>query len=64
MRDFLFMLSEKAIQKFKKLYEQRFKETLTDKEALRRATRLLNLYRAIYTPQNKKDYANRRKNHS
>ncbi len=61
MRDFLFMLSEEAVQKFKKLYEQRFKEKLTDKEALKRAISLLNLYRAIYTPDNKKELCQQKK---
>jgi len=69
VRDFLFMLSEKAVRKFKKLYEQRFKEKLTDKEALQRATQLLNLYRAIYAPliqgerNNENDHDNRKTNY-
>lgn len=42
------MLSEKAIQQFKKLYERRFNEKLSNKEAFHKANNLLNLYRAIY----------------
>lgn len=69
MRDFLFMLSEKAVQKFKKLYEQRFKEKLSDEEACQRANNLLNLYRTVYTPliqrgkNNENDYDNQKTNY-
>lgn len=44
------MISEESLEKFKKLYKQEFNEELSDDEALRQATRLLNLYRAIYLP--------------
>jgi len=50
VRDFYFMPSKEAVQKFKKLYEQRFKEKLSNKEAFHKANNLLNLYRVIYTP--------------
>jgi len=42
------MISQKSLKTFKKLFRARFKEKLTDKEALERATRLLNLYRVVY----------------
>jgi len=42
------MISQKSLEKFKKLYKERFKEELSDDEALRKATRLLNLYRTVY----------------
>jgi len=42
------MLSKKAIEKFKKLYKKRFGEELSDKVALDKATRLVNLYRTVY----------------
>jgi hypothetical protein len=63
------MLSEKAVQKFKKLYKQRFNEKLTDEEAYQRANNLLNLYRVVYTPRiqreknNENDYDNSKTNH-
>jgi len=44
------MIPKKSLQTFKKLYETRFKEELTDQEALKRATRILNLYRLLYRP--------------
>jgi len=44
------MISKKSLQTFKKLYETRFKEELTDQEALKRATRILNLYKLLYRP--------------
>jgi hypothetical protein len=52
------MISKESLEKFKRLYKERFKEELNDDEVLRRATRLLNLYRAVYLPlpyQNKND---------
>ena len=63
------MLSEKAVQKFKRLYKQRFNEELSDKEAYQRANNLLNLYRAVYTPliqgekNNENDYDNQKPNY-
>jgi len=45
---FVFMISQKSLKKFKKLYKERFKEELSNDEALRKATRLLNLYRTVY----------------
>ena len=42
------MPSEKAVKEFQKIYRERFKEELSDAEASRLATSLLNLYRAIY----------------
>lgn len=42
------MISKKSLEKFKELYKKRFKEQLSDDEALRKATRLLNLYRTVY----------------
>jgi len=45
---FVFMISKESLEKFKKLYKERFKEELSNDEALRKATRLLNLYRTVY----------------
>ncbi len=62
------MISKESLEKFKQLYKEYFKEELSNDEALRRATRLLNLYRAIYAPfllegyQNKENYDNRKRN--
>jgi len=42
------MISKKSLKKFKRLYKKRFGEELSDKVALDKATRLLNLYRAVY----------------
>lgn len=41
-------LSKEAVEEFKRLFKKRFKEELTDEEACRRATKLLNLFRAVY----------------
>ena len=42
------MISQPSLEKFKKLYHQRFNERLDDAEALGRANRLLNIYMAVY----------------
>jgi len=44
------MISKESLEKFKELYRKRFNEELNDEEVLRQATRLLNLYRAVYFP--------------
>ena len=55
------MISKESLEKFKRLYKEQFKEELNDDEALRRATRLLNLYRAIYAPFLLEGYQNNEK---
>ena len=42
------MISQTSLEKFKKIYHQRFNEELDDAEALGRANRLLNIYMAVY----------------
>lgn len=42
------MISQPSLEKFKKLYQQRFSEQLDDAQALGRANRLLNIYMAVY----------------
>ncbi|MDD2732269.1 MAG: hypothetical protein PHI53_03700 [Candidatus Pacebacteria bacterium] len=49
------MISKESLEKFKRLYKARFKEELGDEETLRKATRLLNLYRAVYIPYDEKE---------
>lgn len=44
------MLSREAIKEFKKIYERRFNQTLSDKESLEMATNLINLFKVIYRP--------------
>lgn len=44
------MISKESLEKFKRLYKKRFGEELTDQVALDKATRLVNLYRAVYGP--------------
>jgi len=41
------MLPKEAIEEFKTIYKEVFDEELSDPEALRRATRLFELYKAI-----------------
>jgi len=44
------MISKQSLKIFKRLFKARFGEELTDKEALERATRLVGLFRAVYSP--------------
>ena len=44
------MLPKEAIEEFKEIYQQVFKENLSDAEASRKASKLLNLYKAVYGP--------------
>lgn len=45
------MVTKEGLSKFKVLFKQEFGIELTDKEALERATRLLNLYKVVYLPE-------------
>lgn len=42
------MISQPALEKFKRLYQQRFGKELSDAEALDRANYLLNVHLAVY----------------
>ena len=42
------MLSNEAVKEFKMLYENEYKITLSDKEALEYGTRLVNMVSAVY----------------
>jgi len=46
------ILTKEAIQEFKEIYKKVFKEELSDEEAFRMASNLLNLYRVIYSKNN------------
>jgi len=41
-------LPQEAIDEFKKLYKAKFKQDLTEKEAIKRANNLFGLYEAVY----------------
>ena len=45
------MLPKEAIEEFKKLYKKHFGEEISDEEASRRANNLVDLYKAVYTPE-------------
>ncbi len=42
------MLSEKALKEFREIYRKKFGKDLSEKDALNKALRLLNLYKAVY----------------
>ena len=47
------MISKEAIEEFKVLYKKVYGEDISDQEALKRATNLLNLYSIVYSPVKK-----------
>jgi len=49
------MISEAALQEFKKLYVEEFGEEISDEEAMELGTNLLTLFHYIYRPV-KKDW--------
>jgi len=44
------MVSEKALQEFKKLWREEFGEDISDEKALEEATALLTMFDVIYRP--------------
>lgn len=50
------MISEKELKEFKALYIKEFNIELSEQDALEKATKLLNLMRAVYRPMAKEDY--------
>ncbi len=44
-------LSPEAVKQFKEIYKKEFREDIDDGTARVLARRLLNLYRAVYSPQ-------------
>lgn len=42
------MISKKSLEKFKAIYKKQFNEDLSEADALRKATNLLNIYCAVY----------------
>lgn len=44
------MLSKKAIEEFKKIYEEEYKEKIDDEMALKKAVSLLTIFKSVYKP--------------
>ena len=44
------MLSKKAIEEFKKIYEEEYKEKISNDMALKKAVSLLTIFKLIYKP--------------
>ena len=44
------MVSEKALQEFKKIWREEFGEEISDEKALQEATALLTMFDVIYRP--------------
>ena len=55
------MFSREAILEFKKIWEKKFGEDISDQEALESATSLINLMRIIYRPMKKEELKKIRK---
>jgi hypothetical protein len=45
------MVSKELLEKFKKLYEEKFNTSLTDEEVTQMATDLINLMRVLLQPE-------------
>jgi hypothetical protein len=57
------MISQASLNEFKEIYKQRFKKEISDAEALKLATNLINLYKTVYLTQNNKlNQTNKSKN--
>ena len=50
------MISETALQEFKKLYVEEFGEEISDEEAIELGINLLTIFNHIYRPVLKKDW--------
>ena len=50
------MISKEELKEFKKIYKKRFVEHLSDQVALEKATKLLNLVKAVYQPMTQEEY--------
>ena len=50
------MISEEALEEYKKIYKEEFGKDISDEDALGQATSLLTLMNAIYRPITVKDY--------
>ncbi len=42
------MFSKKALKEFKEIYQKNFGKELSEKDALDKALKILNLYKAVY----------------
>ncbi len=47
-------ITQEQLESFKKIYKKRFGKNISDKEALKQATALLNMMKVIYRPLPKK----------
>ncbi len=50
------MISKEKLKEFKKIYKNRFGEHLSDQIVSEKATKLLNLVKAVYQPMTQKEY--------
>ncbi len=46
------MIPQEAIREFKEIYRKKFGEEITEKDALDKALRILNLYKTVYGSDN------------
>lgn len=54
------MLSKKALDEFKKLYEEEYKIKIDDNEALKKGVALLTIFKSVYRPITKMKYETQR----
>ena len=50
------MISQKALEEYKKIYQKQYGKTISDADALEQATKLLNLMKIVYKPMTKEEF--------
>ena len=50
------MISKEKLKEFKKIYKKRFGKSISDQVVLEKATKLLNLVKAVYKPMTQEEY--------
>jgi hypothetical protein len=56
------MISEKALEEFKKIYKEEYKKDPSEKEALDLATNLLTIFNVVYRPVKREWLKDKEKN--
>ncbi len=50
------MVSQEALEEYKKIYRKQFRKDISDADALEQATKLLRLMEIIYKPMTKEEF--------
>lgn len=50
------MVSQEALNEYKKIYRKQFRKDISDADALEQATKLLRLMEVVYKPMTKEEF--------